>query len=211
IAVMPSFAANQLPQAIKAFRDDHPKINVTVHDVINEQVLEMVRSRRVEIGVVFEPDNLDGLAFTPLYLDRFVAVVPPASTLAARAELDWRDLQSQPFIALQRPSAVRRLIEEQAGPLAVAFESHQLATIGRMVAQGLGVSLIPRLCAQQMEELGARCVPLGNPSVARRIGIVRLAGQELSAAAQALAQRVRSTIQGGPLAEAKDRPPAGRG
>ncbi len=50
LAAMPSFAGNRLPAALKAFRAAYPRVGVTVHDVINEQVLDMVRDRRVELG-----------------------------------------------------------------------------------------------------------------------------------------------------------------
>ncbi|MCY1492087.1 Hca operon transcriptional activator HcaR [compost metagenome] len=190
IAAMPSFAGNLLPVALKAFRDRHPKVNVAVHDVINEQVLEMVRNRRVELGVAFEPENLDGLDFAPFYSDRFVAVLPADSTLATRQRVTWAELLRENFITLQRPSAVRLLMEESVaarhGKLPVAFESHQLVTIGRMVAQGLGVSAVPRLCLEQMEQLGARCVALDDPRIERRVGLITLAGHSLSSAAQAL-------------------------
>ncbi|MGV8598007.1 LysR family transcriptional regulator, partial [Pseudomonas aeruginosa] len=43
IAAMPSFAGNPLPPILKAFRDRYAGINVAVHDVINEQVFEMIR------------------------------------------------------------------------------------------------------------------------------------------------------------------------
>lgn len=192
VAAMPSFACNRLPAALKAFRDAYPRVNVAVHDVINERVMEMVRDRRVELGVAFEPATLDGLQFTPLYNDRFVAVVPASSELAGRDALSWADLLGQPFIALQRPSAVRLLLEDSIaalhGKLPVAFESHQLATVGRMVAEGLGVSAVPSLCRRQMEELGARCLPLGEPQVERRVGLLQLAGHQLSSAAQAMGE-----------------------
>lgn len=190
IAAMPSFAGNLLPVALKAFRDQHPKVNVAVHDVINEHVLEMVRNHRVELGIAFEPESLDGLDFTPFYTDRFVAVVPGDCALAQRADVSWAELLQGNFIALQRPSAVRLLLEEsiapQHGKLPVAFESHQLVTIGRMVAQGLGVSVVPSLCIQQMQELGSRCIALHSPQVERRVGLLRLDGHQLSTAAQAL-------------------------
>ena len=79
IAAMPSFAGNLLPLVLKTFRERHPRVNVAVHDVINEQVLEMVRNRRVELGIAFEPESLENLEFTPFYSDRFVAVVPAGS------------------------------------------------------------------------------------------------------------------------------------
>lgn len=190
IAAMPSFAGTLLPAALKVFRGRFPRVNVAVHDVINEQVLEMIRHRRVELGIGFEPGAGNELVFTPFYMDRFVAVVPKESPLAQQEELTWSELLKEDFIALQRPSAVRLLLEEhvqpQHGKLAVAFESHQLSTIGRMVANGLGVSAVPSLCIQQMQELGACCVALSGPRVERRIGLMMLADHQLSAAAQAL-------------------------
>jgi LysR family carnitine catabolism transcriptional activator len=163
---------------------------VAVHDLINEEVLEMVRHRRVELGIGFEPESGNSLVFTPFYTDRFVAVVPLDSPLAQRTELSWHELLKEDFIALQRPSAVRLLLEQslaaQHGKLSVAFESHQLATVGRMVASGLGVSAVPSLCIAQMQELGARCIALVDPRIERRIGLMMLADHKLSAAAQAL-------------------------
>jgi LysR family carnitine catabolism transcriptional activator len=190
VAAMPSFAGNLLPGALKVFRERYPRVNIAVHDLINEEVLEMVRHRRVELGIGFEPESSNSLVFTPFYTDRFVAVVPQNSALARRAQLSWEDLLKEDFIALQRPSAVRLLLERhllaQHGKLSVAFESHQLATVGRMVASGLGVSAVPSLCIQQMHELGARCVALVDPVIERRIGLMMLADHKLSAAAQAL-------------------------
>lgn len=196
LAAMPSFASNLLPPALMAFRSRYPRINVTVHDVINEQVIDMVRDRQVELGIAFEPEAAGSLTFTPLFRDRFVAVVPPRSLLAAHAALDWSTLQTHDFIALQRPSMVRRLLEQQldarAMRLAPAFESHQLATVGRMVASGLGVSAVPSLCARQMQELGACCLPLANPTIERAVGM--LTHGELSAAALALKQVLIDTL-----------------
>ncbi|MBB4864781.1 LysR family carnitine catabolism transcriptional activator [Pseudomonas nitritireducens] len=190
IAAMPSFAGNLLPAVLRSFRDRHPKVNVAVHDVINEQVLEMVRNRRVELGIAFEPDSLDGLSFTPFYTDRFDAVLPADSPLAQASSISWAQLLQGNFITLQRPSAVRLLLEERVaarhGKLPVAFESHQLVTVGRMVAEGLGVSAVPRLCRQQMQELGACCVALDEPRIERRVGLFCLAQHQLSSAAQAL-------------------------
>ncbi len=163
LAAMPSFAGNLLPPILKTFRARYPNVNVTVNDVINEQVLEMVRDRHVELGVAFEPMQGSSLAFTPLYLDRFVAVVPLDSPFAQHDEIHWETLLEQPFITLQRPSTVRVMLEEhlqaRGMKLPVEFESHQLATVGRMVASGLGVSAVPALCVGQMHELGPAASP----------------------------------------------------
>ncbi|MDZ7852825.1 MAG: LysR substrate-binding domain-containing protein [Halomonas sp.] len=206
VATMPSFASNLLPPALRVFRQRHPRVNVTVHDVINEQVIEMVRARQVELGLVFEPEATGSLSFTPLFRDRFVAVVPADSRLAQRQRLGWQTLITRDFIALQRPSMVRRLLEQQLESrgfiLPAAFECHQLATVGRMVASGLGVSAVPSLCIAQMQQLGAICVPLDDPVIERDVGVLTWNNHELSVAALALQEVLAETIRTPGLAAA---------
>ncbi|MFG6179070.1 LysR family transcriptional regulator [Halomonas sp. THAF12] len=198
LAAMPSYAGNQLPAVLKAFRARYPQINVTVHDVINEQVIDMVRQERVELGIAFAPEAPESLHFTPLFEDRFVAVVPANSPLAEGSTIDWPTLLSEAFITLQRPSMVRLLLERQLGAqgieLPVAFESHQLTTVGRMVAAGLGVSAVPSLCIEQMHELGARCLALEAPVIQRAVGVLSANADTLSVAAQALREVIQETI-----------------
>ena len=197
VAAMPAFACNLLPAALVKFRHEHPKVNITVHDVINEEVTAMVRSRQVEMGIAFSPEGTGSLLFTPLFEDHFVAVVPPDSSLIQASQLTWSTLLHHDFITLQRPSMVRRLLEQELGKqnmeLTVAFESHQLSTVGRMVADGLGVSAVPSMCIRQMHELGARCIPLTAPAISCRVGI--LTHQELSVAAHALRTVLLNTVQ----------------
>jgi LysR family carnitine catabolism transcriptional activator len=196
LAAMPSFAGNELPRLLAAFRGRYPKVQVSVHDVVHEQVLHLVENGRVEMGFAFEPDADERLRFISLYSDRFIAVVPAESELATRPALIWEELLEQGFIALQRPSTVRRLLEghllERATLLRIAFECHQLATVGQMVAAGLGVSAVPALCAAQMRAFGAICLPLSGPVIERPVGIVARQGQELSAAATVMLETALS-------------------
>uniref|UniRef100_UPI0038926A66 LysR family transcriptional regulator n=1 Tax=Raoultella terrigena TaxID=577 RepID=UPI0038926A66 len=202
IAAMPSFAANVLPEVLKAFRDRYAAINVTVHDVINEQVIEMVREGRVEMGIAFEPAPTNNLLFTPLAVDRFVAIVPKDSPLASKSHLSWRELLTLDFITLQRPSAVRLMLEEELArsgrKLDVALESHQLVTVGRMVASGLGGSAVPALCRSQMAALGAVCLPLDNPPIEKCIGVIHAGHMQLSKAAQALLDTLKGFLPAWP-------------
>lgn len=190
IASMPSFASNQLPLAVKTFRQRYPKINMMIHDVIAEDVVDMVRSGRVELGVSFDPGDTEDLQFHPLFDDRFIAVLPPDHGLINEAVISWPQLLASDFIILQRPSSVRLLVEreleKQSLQLSPQLETHQLATIGRMVAMGLGVSVVPSLCLEQMQELGAVCKALEAPIITRQVGVITRRRYPLSTAAQGL-------------------------
>jgi LysR family transcriptional regulator, carnitine catabolism transcriptional activator len=196
IAAMPSFAGNVLPQILHEFQRRFPNIELTVHDVIHEDVVRMVTHGRVELGFGFEPEDAHPLHFQPLFTDRFVAIVPSKSPLAEQSSITWMQLLNNNFIALQRPSTVRRLLETSLAAvnvdLRVGLECHQLVTVGQFVAAGLGVSAVPRLCEQQMAALGAKSLQLTRPAIRKPVGLMVRNDQQLSAAAEA----IRKTMLG---------------
>lgn len=198
LAAMPSFAANRLPEGLYAFKQQHPDVRVALHDVIAEEVVRMVRSGRAELGISFNPDTHEDLLFTRLFADRFVAVLPVDHPLAQQEQVAVADLAQAGLITLQEPSQVRYLISEllaQEGlPFAPAFEAHQLITIGRMVAAGLGVSIVPALSELQMREVGACCRPLLGPGLVQEVGILTRRRYPLSVASQAMMTVLLSTF-----------------
>lgn len=198
IATMASFSISQLPKALSHYRAQHPDINIAVQDVVAEDVVEMVRKGRVEIGVTFYPDESEDLNFEPLFEDRFFVVTPKDHPLLKIRNITWRHLQEYPFIALQRPSAMRQMVDKATSArgihLNVEFEANQLASISSMVSSGLGISVMPSLTIQQMESLGVACRPLTRPTVTRRVGILTRRRYPLSAAANAMVQTLKNQI-----------------
>ncbi|MEH6442572.1 MAG: LysR family transcriptional regulator [Oceanospirillaceae bacterium] len=199
ISCMPSFAGNQLPSVLLKFREKHPDINIAVHDVIAEEVVEMVRSGRVEIGISFDPGDADDLLFQPLFEDEFIAAIPGNHPLAVKKQLTWEQIVDEDLISLQRPSSMRLQIERELHKidlrLNVSYEAHQLSTIGRMVATGLGIGLVPTLCAQQMRDLGTICLPLLDPVISRKVGIITRKRSALSAAAQGVVNELMLCVK----------------
>ncbi|MET0379180.1 MAG: LysR family transcriptional regulator [Spongiibacteraceae bacterium] len=191
IAAMPSFATSHLPPILRRYHDQYPNISVSIEDVVAENVVDQVRSGKAEIGVAFMPtDRGDDLEFKPLFTDRFVAALPPDHPLAEHKIVSWAALTKSPLLLLQKPSSIRMLIEKSLAandiPLTIGFEAHQLVTLGRMVACGLGVSVVPTLCRDQFKSLGVICRPLGKPVVSREVSLVMRRRYPLSAAAQAM-------------------------
>ncbi len=189
VAAMPSFANSLLPKYLKQFRDDHPHINITIHDVIAEDAVEMVRSGKVELALAFEHEPSNDLVFTPLFTDNFIVALTPKHALLNKQQISWQAIADEPFIALQPPSNIRKMIEkllaEQNIRLNIEFESNHLATIGQMVASGIGISIVPAICRELFQAQGVQCRRLVAPSLSRNIGIVTRRRYPLSSAAQA--------------------------
>ncbi|MGB1237734.1 MAG: LysR family transcriptional regulator [Pseudomonadales bacterium] len=198
ISCMPSFACNQLPQILLKFRDKHPDINIAVQDVIAEDVVEMVRSGRVEVGISFDPGDAEDLLFKPLFNDDLIAALAPSHPLIDEPELNWQQIIEHPVIALQRPSNIRMQIEHELDLQGIHFtpgyEAHQLATIGRMAATGLGIGIVPALCRELMLELGAECKALQGPVISRKVGIITRKRAALSAAAAGIVAELEKSM-----------------
>lgn len=195
LAAMPSFASTHLPQHIKAFRQQHHHINVKIHDVIAEDAVTMVRNGKVEFALTFDPGDSDDLCFEALFADQFVATFPSDHPLKGKINISWRDLSKYPFIALQRPSSIRHLMDKTLAKqeiyLDVEFETNQLATVVQMVASGLGVSAVPSLYKEQMQALKLEYGNLFSPTISRRVGIIKRRRYPLSQAAEAFIEIVR--------------------
>ena len=194
IAAMPSFAAGQLPQILQMYQAEFPNIKMSVADIVMELVYKEVREGRVEIGFTFEHEHQEDTVFYPLFTDRFMVILPSEHPLTARQSIQWRDIVSYPFIAMNKSSAMRGWIEnhvQQLGyKLNVVAEAGQLATLGQFVKHGLGVSVVPSLCQEQMTGKCLTCLPLENSGLSKRVGMVKISRSNLSVAADTFWQWV---------------------
>ncbi|NDV91307.1 LysR family transcriptional regulator [Alteromonas sp. 345S023] len=189
IAAMPSFAESYLPTLLSRYHTMAPNINLRILDVVMEQVINDVSNGRAEIGFTFEPQRKDGLTFEALFDDEFMLVVNPAHPLAKKHSIDWASCIAYPFVMMNRGSAVRqwteRQLEHYGEPIIVA-ETGQLATLGQLINQGLGISIMPSLCRSHMENIGLVCMSFNDDILMKRVGIVKQSKRDLSVAAQKL-------------------------
>lgn len=189
IAAMPSFTDSRLPMMIRDYHQAHSNIRLRVLDVVMESVIDAVLSGRAEIGFTFEPENEEGLTFQPLFEDSFIVVVDAQHDLANTQSVSLKSCLKYPFIIMNRGSAVRKWTEERAseyGSLSVVAETGQLGSVGQLVAQGLGISIVPSLCGPQMAAIGLHCLAIDDKPLVKRVGMIKASRRSLSVAAQTL-------------------------
>jgi DNA-binding transcriptional LysR family regulator len=151
IASFRSIATHILPSVIARFHQRFPAIAVhlTEHDDY-PQVEQALREERADIGFTFMPSS-DDLEAWEVLRDEFVALFP--STFKPRSsQITWEELITQPFIMPPVDYVMMRRvydhIKEFGYTLNVAYEVGTDATIVSLVAQGLGVAILPRLAAE---------------------------------------------------------------
>ncbi|MCW2880200.1 MAG: putative LysR-family transcriptional regulator [Sphaerisporangium sp.] len=189
VATLPSVAAVLLPRVISAFRERRPRVTVRIMDGLEQVVLGRVLSGDADFAITTIGSASDQLDHRPLIGDRFHAVLPERHPLASQAEVTWEQLGREPFLAIGPDSSVRRLTDAafaQAGVDAVlAAEAGSVATVGGLVAAGLGVSAMPALVLPLMAASPVATRRLASPAVDRRLDIVVRARRTLPVATAA--------------------------
>jgi DNA-binding transcriptional LysR family regulator len=181
VAVHMGLGARQLPQALGQLRIRHPKLQVSLHEEPDPADLErLVRQGTLDMILVHRLPPACTFDVHPLGEETYVAVLPPGHPLLADgAPLRLQDLASEGWIRFRPASLlddylVRLLSDAGMSPPTVARAS-QISTAVRLVAQGLGVTVVPASAVPEGFE-GLAC-PL-TPSLTEPVivGVRRNAG-----------------------------------
>ncbi len=151
-----------LPPIISGFMERFPKINFELLEEGDTEnpVEDAVRSGRADIGILESPFGQDGLISFELARDEYLLLEPSKR----RAAKNWQDLQKPPFILCVGgcTTHVREHWEQHGISLEPAFRIRDDSVILGMVAQGLGISIMPRLAIEPLPA-GIRASPLPTP------------------------------------------------
>lgn len=165
----------RLAAALGAFHRAHPAIEIALSEQHNEPLLQAVAAGALDAALV----GLDGQPLPPQVRTRVLAeeplvlAVPPDHPLAARASAALTRLRDEPLITLVRGSGLRVVLERacrEAGfaPRIVA-ETGDLGWAIELVAEGLGVALLPRSALAGAR--GIAVVELSRPKLRRRTAL----------------------------------------
>lgn len=195
IAALPSVAAVLLPSAISSFLCHHPGVRLRIRDGLADTVMHDVDSGAAEIGIAPCRHIPTSLVARPLVTDRLFAVMPHEHRLAQRPFVRWRDLSGATFIALSGTSSVRSLTDQamsSAGiPADNLIETANVATVGGLVAAGLGLSALPTLVLPMISFAGLANRQLIDPPIDRQLGIIRRRDRTLSPPAARFAEHLQ--------------------
>src|SRR5687767_6785434 len=181
---------------LPVFRARHPHIKVEVKRSLASRIPSQILDRDVEIGVVSYKPGDSAIASVAVLTDELVLVVAPDHPLARKEVVSIRELGAESFIAHNVPSPYRekvvRTFEKYKTPLNISIEMPTLEAIKRLVEQGMGVALIPRL-ATQAELAGKRLMALTVREMRseRAINLIYRKGATLSHAAKAFLRVAR--------------------
>jgi DNA-binding transcriptional LysR family regulator len=166
-----NLAYRVMPDLLKSLRKTAPTIGVELFELPSPEQLRLIRERRIDIGFVMLPIDDVGLKFRSLFREPLVAMIPSGHSLAPLAQVPLMALSKENFVLCPRlqltgfHEIVLGLCRSGGFVPRVIHEASSKAAMTELVAQGLGVSLVPE-SASVHEHSGILYKPLASMSPA---------------------------------------------
>jgi DNA-binding transcriptional LysR family regulator len=156
IGFMMHAAYTVLPNLAQRYMAAYPQVRLTLREVLPNSLVPEVLGGRFDAGIMFFPGPVRGLETRAIHREQLCLAVHPGHRLAGQALVRARDLDGEPLIATL--AEVAPLLREAiagycraAGFLpTIRLETQLQQTIVSLVAEGLGVALVP----DSMRKLG---------------------------------------------------------
>lgn len=194
IAAVPSVAGAFLPRLIREFNTRFPGVEVSLFEGTDNEVAEWVSNRMVHVGFAALP--VDGLQGEEITRDEWLALAV-SDDFSGRDKVTLRALAQRRFLLSGGGCEVhiRRLFEDAGLDLPSHLSVKQVSTIQSMVAEGLGVSLVPSMALGRNIK-GIRALRL-SPRQYRAIGLLQPPGAFETPVLRAWTDLVRSHFPAG--------------
>ena len=190
IACVPSTVYYFLSQVISRYHERYPKIRVKILDAGANEVLSVVASGEADFGLNFVGGEEPDIDFKPLLEERFVAACRRDHPLAGKRRVSWTEMAQYDYISVSKVSGNRLLLDQALSGLRgrpqSIYETQHVTTMLGLVEAGLGVAAVPSIAMPDADHPLLVSVPLVDPVVTRKIGLIRRKGRTLSPAAQQL-------------------------
>lgn len=150
LGVIFTIAPYLLPGMIGAIHTNAPNMPMILSEDLTENLLEQLRRGTIDCAILAMPITAPGLMIQPLYDENFVAAVPVDHPLAKKSSLSRRDLKKEPMLLLGNGHCFRDQVLDFCSDMLRSsdnqkhtVESTSLLTIAHMVAQGVGITVLP--------------------------------------------------------------------
>ena len=151
VGTFSSVATHWMPNIIRAFRRDYPKIQYEMLLGDYGEIEQWIAEGRVECGFLRLPTRPEFEAI-PLERDELVLVLPREHPLAAKKTVAPRDLDGEPFLLLEHggKTEVSEYLERHKLHPDIRFTTWDDYAILSMVESGLGIGILPRLILRRI-------------------------------------------------------------
>ncbi len=165
LGVAGHLAATSMPQAVSRIRAEYPGIKLALHVDLTDNLLELLRARKLDAAIVAGLPTEEYLNCTPLGKDKFVWMASPALDIPKK-DIVPSELLAWPILSFSEKShhypVIRQWFAQARTPFSATVSSNNMELLARLAMLGEGVALLPRsrytkeVAAGALEEINTK-------------------------------------------------------
>ncbi|GAA4488014.1 LysR substrate-binding domain-containing protein [Gluconacetobacter asukensis] len=139
-----------IPGLVRRYVANYPMVHTRLREVVPGSLAADILAGRFDAGIMFDPGFIRGLETSAILSEPLCLAVPSDHPLAVRPLIEAKDLEDEPLIAapVEVSSMLRDAIVQycRSGGFepTIRLETQLQHTIVNLVAEGLGIALVPQ-------------------------------------------------------------------
>lgn len=169
-----------LPKVLMCYRERYPKEQIKIMETDSSEVVTQVVDHMVDVGFTGTVLEKKHCKYIPFYKDELAVITPDTPEYRIlkeqnRDDIDW--IKRKPLILREEGSGTRTEAEKQLKNAGISMEALDIVasianqeTIKKSVKQGMGITVLSRLAAE--DEDGLLIFPIPGADEGRDINLV---------------------------------------
>ena len=169
-----------LPKVLMCYRERYPKEQIKIMETDSSEVVTQVVDNMVDVGFTGTVLEKKHCKYIPFYKDELAVITPDTPEYRIlkeqnRDDIDW--IKRKPLILREEGSGTRKEAEKQLKNAGISMEALDIVasianqeTIKKSVKQGMGITVLSRLAAE--DEDGLLIFPIPGADEGRDINLV---------------------------------------
>jgi LysR family hydrogen peroxide-inducible transcriptional activator len=210
LGVIPTLAPYMLPKILPALQRLYPDLRIELRETQTKALLDELSRGTLDAVILALPASEAEIETLPLFDDQFVLAVPASDARPATARVRADAIDQQQLILLEEGHCMRDQALSFCGTSrgSSGLGATSLATVMQMVANGYGVTLLPRVAVDvEVRDERVKLLRFAEPVPGRRIGLAWRRTSPRKADFAALADVITDTLG---VSQKKPRAAAGK-
>lgn len=149
LGVIPTIGPFLVPRVMPGLREAFPKLKLYLHEEQTARLLKQLDTGEIDAAIIALPYSLNGLEIAEIGRDPFWVVCPSEHQLARAGVVSLRRIAAEDVLLLKEGHCMRdhalAACSLEGARRNTAFQGTSLYTLVQMVANGLGVTLLPQM------------------------------------------------------------------
>jgi len=174
LGVIPSIAPYVLPKILPVLQRRYPDLQIVLRETQTLVLLEELTRGALDVIMLALPANDAEIETIRLFDDPFLLAVPATDNRSERERVGVHDIDMERLLLLEEGHCLRdqALAFCSSSRRDVSLGATSLATVMQMVANGYGITLLPRIAVDvELRDERVKLLRFAEPTPGRTVGL----------------------------------------